>query len=390
MNAIERTLDELAKTSADALYDRALALRQGDGVRVNFRAAHRFFLLASLMGRPAARYQLAQMHLRGEGRPKDKLRAAMWMHLAMGRDDPRTARGLRLIIDEMSRAEQKQVFRQADEFVKAEQEFRLALKGGDPAAMVAIGERLATGRGVDRDPEMASEWYRRALVFRYPPAQTRLGLAYLSGEGVERHLEEGQRLLRLAAKQNDANAQYHLGESLRQQLSGRAEGVKLLEQAAAQGHSLAQFCLGKLYKEGEVLPAGAVSAHREIAPHLVRAREYFEQAAAQGMVDAQFELGQMHAQGQGTRQDFEQAARYYLDAANEGHAKAQFNLGFLYGHGQGVEQDDARAYQWYRISERSGYALAAQSAALAQKKLSDEEKEMADWRVDGFLGSHLD
>jgi TPR repeat protein len=390
MNAIERTLDELAKTSADTLYDRALALRQGDGVRVNFRAAHRFFLLASLMGRPAARYQLAQMHLRGEDRPKDKLRAAMWMHLAMGRDDPRAARSLRQIIDEMSRAEQKQVFRQAEEFVKAEQEFLLALKGGDPAAMVAIGERLATGRGVDRDPEMASEWYRRALVFRYPPAQTRLGLAYLNGEGVERHLEEGQRLLRLAAGQHDANAQYHLGESLRQQLSGRAEGVKLLEQAAAQGHSLAQCCLGKLYKEGEVLPAGAVGVHRDVAPHLVRAREYLEQAATQGMVDAQFELGQMHAQGQGTRQDFEQAARYYLDAANQGHAKAQFNLGFLYAHGQGVEQDDARAYQWYRISERSGYTLAAQSAALAQKKLSEETKEMADWRVDGFLGGHLD
>lgn len=386
MNAIERTLDELARTSADTLYDRALALRQGDGVRVNFRAAHRFFLLSSLMGRPAARYQLAQMHLRGEGRPKDSLRAAMWMHLAMGRDDPRAARSLKQMIDGMSRADQKQVFLQADEFVKAEQAFRQALEGRDPAAMVAIGERLAEGRGVDRDPEMASEWYRRALVFRYPPAQTRLGLAYLKGEGVERHLEEGQRLLRLAAAQNHADAQYHLGESLRQQFSGRAEGIRLLEQAAAQGHRMAQFRLGELYKEGEILPAGAMGARRDTAPHLVRAREYFEQAAAQGLVDAQFELGQMHAQGQGTRQDFERAAECYLEAANHGHAKAQFNLGFLYAHGQGVSQDYGRAYQWYRISERAGYTLAAQSAALALKKLSAEEKEMAEWRVDGFLG----
>lgn len=385
MNAIERTLDELARTSADTLYDRALAMRQGDGVRVNFRAAHRFFLLASLMGRPAARYQLAQMNLRGEGRPKDTLRAAMWMHLALGRDDPRTARSLKQMIDEMSRAEQKRVFRQAEEFVKAEQEFRRALEGRDPAAMVAIGERLAEGRGVDRDPEMASEWYRRALVFRYAPAQTRLGLAYLKGDGVECHLEEGRRLLRLAAAQDHADAQYHLGESLRQQLSGRAEGVKMLEQAAARGHALAQFRLGELYKEGEILPAGAAGGRRETAPHLVRARECFEQAAAQGLVDAQFELGQMHAQGQGTKQDFERAAACYLDAANQGHAKAQFNLGFLYAHGQGVEQDYGRAYQWYRISELSGYGLASQSAALALKKLSEEDKEMADWRVDSFV-----
>lgn len=386
MNAIERTLDELARTSADTLYDRALALRHGDGVRVNFRAAHRFFLLASLMGRPAARYQLAQMHLRGEGRSKDRSRAAMWMHLAMGRDDPRGVRSLQQMIGEMSRAEQKQVFLQAEQFRQAEQDFLRALEGRDPAAMVAIGERLAEGRGVDRDPEMASEWYRRALAFRYPPAQTRLGLAYLKGEGVERHLEEGRRLLRLAAAQNHADAQYHLGESLYQQLAGRAEGVKLLEQAAAQGHRLAQFRLGELYKEGKILPAGVAGARRDTAPHLVRARECFEQAAAQGLVEAQFELGQMHAQGQGTRQDFEQAAHCYLEAANRGHAKAQFNLGFLYAHGQGIEQDISRAYQWYRISERAGYALAAQSAALALKKLTAEEKEMADWRVDGFMG----
>ncbi len=385
MNAIERTLDELARTSADTLYDRALALRLGNGTRVNFRAAHRFFQLAALMGRLAARYQLAQMHLHGEGRPKDRLRAALWMVLAMGRDDPREARSLQQMLDDMSRAEQKEAFRLAGEFEQAEQAFRSALAGRDPAAMVAIGERLADGRCVDRDPEMASEWYRRALVFRYPPAQTRLGVAYLKGEGVERHVDEGRRLLRLAAGRDHADAQHYLGESLSEQIASRAEGVKLLERAAAQGHPLAQIRLGELYKDGEILSASAAGSRRETAPHLVRAREYFEQAAAQGMVDAQFELGQMHAQGLGTRQDFEQAARCYLDAARRGHAKAQFNLGFLYAHGQGVEQDDGRAYQWYRISERSGHALAARNAALVQRKLSDKEREMADWRVDSFV-----
>ncbi len=390
MNAIEKTLDALAQTSADALYERALAMRHGDGVRVNYAAAHRFFLLSALMGRPAARYQLAQMNLRGEGRAKDRLRAAMWLLLAMGRHEAHAARSLQQLEAELTRAEQREVTRQADDFERAVAAFQRALAGADPEAMVALGEQLAQGRGVDRDPEMASEWYRRALAFRHPPAQTRLGLAYLNGEGVERHQGEGQRLLRLAAAQGYPEAQYQLAQSLLEQTAGRSEAFKLLGQAAASGHAAAQVRLGELYKLGEMPLTGtdaqrSASSRRETDPHLVLAREWFEKAAAQGLVDARFELGLMHAQGLGTRQDFERAAECYLAAANDGHAKAQFNLGFLYAHGQGVEQDYGKAYQWYRISERSGYALAQQNAGLLLKKLGNEEREMAEWRIDSFF-----
>jgi TPR repeat protein len=93
----------------------------------------------------------------------------------------------------------------------------------------------------------------------------------------------------------------------------------------------------------------------------------------------------MHAQGLGTKQDFEQAAACYVKAASQGNAKAAFNLAFLYAHGQGVEQDLAKAYQWYRVSELQGYALGRQSATLMMKKLSADEKELADWRADSFL-----
>jgi len=65
MKAIEKTLDELPRTDADTLYERAHALRMGDGVRANFRAAHRLFMLAALKGKRAAFYQLGLMNLRG-------------------------------------------------------------------------------------------------------------------------------------------------------------------------------------------------------------------------------------------------------------------------------------------------------------------------------------
>jgi TPR repeat protein len=362
MNAIERTLDELPATTADALYEQAYALRMGEGVRVNFRAAHRFFMLAALMGKRAAFYQLGMMNLRGEGRPADKLRAAMWLKLGVGRDEPRAARNLEMVTSDLTDT--------------------------DADALVATGEAIGSGRGVDRDPEMASEWYRRALRFRHPRAQTLLGLAYLRGEGVERSREEGLRLIKLAAAQGYADAQYELAQAMIPQMSLRTQAVALFEAAAAQGHLRAQVRLGELYKAGEVgaaSPSSSSSGNRGTAPHLQRAFDWFGKAAAQNDADALFEWGQMHAQGLGTKQDFEQAAACYVKAASQGNAKAAFNLAFLYAHGQGVEQDLAKAYQWYRVSEIQGYALGRQSATLMMKKLSADEKELADWRADSFL-----
>ena len=79
MKAIEKTLDDLPNIDADTLYEHAYSLRMGEGVRVNFRAAHRLFMLAALMGKRAAFYQLGLMNMRGEGRPVDRLRAGMWL-----------------------------------------------------------------------------------------------------------------------------------------------------------------------------------------------------------------------------------------------------------------------------------------------------------------------
>ncbi len=101
MNAIEKSLDELFGTTADALYEQAIALRIGEGVRVNFPAAHRFFMLSALMGKRAAFYQLGLMNLRGEGRPVDKLRSA---------------RNLEMVASDLNRSQLKSALALAEEF----------------------------------------------------------------------------------------------------------------------------------------------------------------------------------------------------------------------------------------------------------------------------------
>ncbi len=387
MKAIEKTLDDLPNIDADTLYERAYALRMGEGVRVNFRAAHRLFMLAALMGERAAFYQLGLMNMRGEGRPINRLRAAMWLKLGVGRDEPRAARNLEMVASELTRAQVKEALALAEKFPYTARAFKAALSGDDADALVAVGEAFAKGLGVDIDPEMASEWYRRALAFRHPRAQMLLGLAYLAGDGVKRQTDEGLRLLNMAAEQGYADAEYELAEILFQRATTHTQAIALFEAAANHGQVRAQFRLGQLCKAGEVGRSGprTSTAHRDTVPHLKMACDWFCKAAEQGDVEALFEQGQMHAQGLGTKQDFESAAEYYQQAAEKGHAKAAFNLGFLFAHGQGVEQDDVRAYQWYRISELSGYALGKSSAALYVNRLNENEKELAEWRAESFL-----
>ncbi len=387
MKAIEKTLDDLPNIDADTLYERAYALRMGEGVRVNFRAAHRLLMLAALMGKRSAFYQLGLMNMRGEGRPVDRLRAAMWLKLGVGRDEPRAARNLEMVASELTRAQFKAALALAEEFPHTARAFNMALSGDDADALVTVGEAFAKGLGVDIDPDMASEWYRRALAFRHPRAQMLLGLAYLAGAGVKRQTDEGLRLLNMAAEQGYADAEYELAEILFQRATTHTQAIALFEAAANHGQVRAQFRLGQLCKAGEVgrSRSRTSTAHRETVPHLKMACEWFCKAAEQGDIEALFEQGQMHAQGLGTKQDFESAAECYQQAAEKGHAKAAFNLGFLFAHGQGVEQDDVRAYQWYRISELSGYALGKSSAALYVKRLNENEKELAEWRAESFL-----
>jgi TPR repeat protein len=292
-----------------------------------------------------------------------------------------------MVASELTRAQVKEALALAEKFPHTARAFKAALSGDDADALVAVGEAFAKGLGVDIDPEMASEWYRRALPFRHPRAQMLMGLAYLSGDGVKRQVDEGLRLLSMAAEQGYADAEYELAEVLFQRAATHTQAVALFEAAANHGQVRAQFRLGQLCKAGEVgrLGSRASTAHRDTVPHLKRAFEWFHKAAEQGDVDAWFEQGQMHAQGLGTVQDFEAAAECYQQAAEKGHAKAAFNLGFLFAHGQGVEQDDVRAYQWYRISELAGYALAKSSVALCLKRLNENEKELAEWRAESFL-----
>ena len=87
--------------------------------------------------------------------------------------------------------------------------------------------------------------------------------------------------------------------------------VELLKQAAEQGDAAAQYYLGLMYANG-----------KGVAQNNAEAKYWFTLAAYQRNADAQFYLGLLCD----LAQDLAEAVKWYTKAAEQGHKKAQYAL----------------------------------------------------------------
>ena len=85
-----------------------------------------------------------------------------------------------------------------------------------------------------------------------------------------------------------------------------------------------------------------------------RAFEIYKDVAEDGVVIAQTKVAQYYEKGQGTPQNYAEAARWYEAAAKAGDPRAYGPLARLYETGNGVPQDDARALQLYLEAAATG------------------------------------
>ena len=87
-------------------------------------------------------------------------------------------------------------------------------------------------------------------------------------------------------------------------------------------------------------------------------------AAANGDASAEFEVGARMAEGNGTDQNFKEAARWYQRSAAQGFAQAQYRLGTFYERGLGMKRDLARAKIWYQRAAENGNVKAMHNLAV--------------------------
>jgi TPR repeat protein len=118
---------------------------------------------------------------------------------------------------------------------------------------------------------------------------------------------EAERWLRLAAAQDDAEAQFWLGTGYERGYFGAIdyrEALKWLRKAAAQGLPDAQVCIGRMYQEGEGVPESnslAANWFRKAADHFA----YFGDWPVGGVHEAESQLAYMHRDGRLPKYDLQ-------------------------------------------------------------------------------------
>ncbi|MCW2275740.1 hypothetical protein GJ654_12995 [Rhodoblastus acidophilus] len=149
---------------------------------------------------------------------------------------------------------------------------------GDVAAQFDLGARYADGRGLDRDPAAAIQWFEKAAAQGQAQAEYRLGVIYEKAIGVARD----------AKKARD----YY-------------------EKAATQGHVRAMHNLAVIEAEGV-----------DGKPNYGAAAQWFRRAAEYGVRDSQFNLAILYARGMGLTQNMTQSYVWFAAAANQGDSDA--------------------------------------------------------------------
>lgn len=111
-----------------------------------------------------------------------------------------------------------------------------------------------------------------------------------------------------------------------------------------------------------------------------QAVELYRNAAERGYAYAMFYLGEMLYLGEGTPQDYPEAAKWFQLAADRHFANAAAYLGFMNEQGLGMPSNFLFAYVWYDIAARQGYLSAATNRdQLVQNLTKAQLSEARGW-----------
>lgn len=185
----------LAVASATSDIDAAVAAyERGDLV-----AARTAFARLARRGIPAAEYNLAVMHLRGD-LPKPKPREAL--RLMIQSADAGFVTGIYGLgqMHELGQGGLK------IDLVEANRWYQRAARAGSVEGQVAIGTAYFLGRGASKDPALAARWFRIAAQGGDVGAMYLYASMAESGDGVPRDLNEARYWYGMAARNGDEAA----------------------------------------------------------------------------------------------------------------------------------------------------------------------------------------
>lgn len=122
-----------------------------------------------------------------------------------------------------------------------------------------------------------------------------------------------------------------------------AVGERWMRLAGEQGDAEAQFWLGFAYEANWF---GTIDSQEAL--------KWYRKAAEGGNPDAQVELGRRYEVGEGVEKNYALAAKWYREAAEhvpslDGAGQGGNRLGLLYMDGLGVPRNYVQAYFWFSL-----------------------------------------
>lgn len=189
----------------------------------------------------------------------------------------------------------------------------LSMAGSDlPAEKLNdLGVQYMAGRGVEKDPARAIEFYRKAADKGSAPAQSNLAFILWNGEHVARDVPGA---------------------------------IAWARKAAEQGNTPAMWLIARSYDTGE---------GQEQDP--AKAFEWYRKCGDQGDAACLNNIGTFYAEGKGVAKDDAAALQAFRRAADKGSSIALANLGEYYRDGVGgVDRDAEMALRYFEAAAKAG------------------------------------
>lgn len=308
-----------AQGYAVAMQELGNALYYGQAGEKDIAQAAEWYRKAAELGNGAAMASLAYLQSQGKGVPRDLEQAFAWYKKAEAAGFSSAPFRAEWLKGDLEAAEQRalRAAGTAEVAARAEQ--------GHKLAMFLLGVRYLAGNGVEKKPDEAARWFRRAAEAGLPDAMVNLGSLYSTGTGVAKD---------------------------------PAQALEWWRKAAEAGSSSGEYNVGWAYASAMGVPQDQVEACR-----------WFLKAAEKGDPDALRQIAGAYQSGRGVRRDDANAIYYLRRLAETGDAKAQAAMGNHYIAGNPSESlriNRDVAYDWYLLAASTNRELSRSVEQLAR------------------------
>ncbi|AML49408.1 hypothetical protein AYM02_08905 [Coxiella burnetii] len=359
---------------------------QGKGVPQDYEKAISWFIRAALKGSLQAQFVLGNIYERGIKASNNKIlfknfdRAKAMYSLAVGGNLPIAAYRLAELYVSGFLNPDNNVSLETQNWKKAYALYQKAAKSGLEKADVALGY-FYLQQNQTTLAEKTFEIAQKAYQTNDPEAAMLLAILYDRGFGVNRNSRKSAEILEKLSKQNNAIAQFMLGNYYLKNKRKENIAISLLEKSANQGNGYAKYNLAILAKQNKYTKPGEnfLSLLIRAANHYDKIKEIladyylldtpvpgsekkavaiYQELANKQDPAAELKLGFMNEHGLLFPKDYHKAEEWYQKSAEQGNPIAQYLLGNMYYLGRGVDRDVNKAIDWLKKSAAQNYVPA--------------------------------